>query len=435
MLRALTDLYEAGVGHGEREVKLAVRQARTFAEVPPRLDEQTQKLVALLRQLGAKVEDAAHSQNAELMVGDIAQLVAIQRVAQLPGALNVASQLVSGAMYAGIGSVLDANAGLFTSWLYSAVMDNATCSPCAALDGQQFESWDAIQEVLPDGGPNPDCDGEGRCRCRAVPGDAQTEVPAGTPPELAPPEDPLAGVVPEQDFARVVEEKQLNRHEFYAAAHGFRGPDAVASYRQAVDSELLRLTANAEIRIRVDATGLNGILDAGRWKSQFETQRSGGTLDNRLRASAEQKFFGYPRDLPVEQRPIYGYLEGADEHGYITAYGDIMVRIKNDVRSRSTVSMEDSLGSEFTFEHIPTPLTNPDYRSVMRTTDALAAPTQGTGPFAAVAPATYPEVQIHGGVSVSDIEEVVFDPSNAALYADLQQRLTDAGIRWRVAHF
>lgn len=99
----------------------------------------------------------------------------IDALAQIPGALAVAADLVSGALFQGLGDTFDANAdavdGGGNGWEYSAVMDGATCEECAGRDGEHYDTWEEIagsDGPLPDGGPNPDCDGEDRCRCRAA---------------------------------------------------------------------------------------------------------------------------------------------------------------------------------------------------------------------------------------------------------------------------
>ncbi len=193
MMAALRALYLVGRRHGEREIRdLAGVMVKGGASEKNTLDRLMGQLESLLIDLEQKIHKRlgqltgrliALSDNEErtvephrrleaaLPIGDIAQQAAARQVMRMPGALNVASQLVSDATFSGIGSVYDEAAGLFESFIYSAVMDAGTCDTCAELDGQEFETWDAIQEVLPDGGPNPDCDGEGRCRCRAVPGD------------------------------------------------------------------------------------------------------------------------------------------------------------------------------------------------------------------------------------------------------------------------
>lgn len=111
-------------------------------------------------------------------LGDAATNAIINSLAEIPGALDIASRMVSGAMFQGIGATFDAAApdidaqaggGGGNGWDYTAVMDGATCPTCEAWDGTHFDTWDEIagpDGPLPDGGPNPDCDGDGRCRCR-----------------------------------------------------------------------------------------------------------------------------------------------------------------------------------------------------------------------------------------------------------------------------
>lgn len=182
MVAVLQGLHDAGRKHARREIQALTGKkltSREFAEDD--IAKLTAKLDKHLKALGKKVEAKATALGGGTL-DDAARFAMTQQVAQMPGALNVASQMVSSALYSGVGSVYSEEAGLFGSWQYSAVMDNATCDPCAELDGEEYESWEAIQEVLPDGGPNPECDGEGRCRCRAVPGDVQPEAGGGAAP-------------------------------------------------------------------------------------------------------------------------------------------------------------------------------------------------------------------------------------------------------------
>jgi hypothetical protein len=85
------------------------------------------------------------------------------------GARSIAAGVVSTALFSGMGATFEENAAIVGGFEYSSVLDGGTCDVCASLDGSTYESWDAIQDVLPNGGPNPDCLGGDRCRCRAVP--------------------------------------------------------------------------------------------------------------------------------------------------------------------------------------------------------------------------------------------------------------------------
>lgn len=88
---------------------------------------------------------------------------------KIPGARDAASRLVSGLLFRGIGEVYEHNSDLFPCFIYSAVMDAATCAACRTFDGRRYSSWILGERDLPGGGPNPLCLGDGRCRCRLVP--------------------------------------------------------------------------------------------------------------------------------------------------------------------------------------------------------------------------------------------------------------------------
>lgn len=127
------------------------------------------KLAALEGRLVTEAEDTD--------LGGAAAAAIIDALANIPGALSVAADLVSGAMFQGLGDTFDANSdeidtgGGGNGWDYTAVMDGSTCDECETRDGEHFDTWEEIagsDGPLPDGGPNPDCFGGERCRCRAT---------------------------------------------------------------------------------------------------------------------------------------------------------------------------------------------------------------------------------------------------------------------------
>ena len=144
-------------------------QLRMFdPDLYPLLDFMREKFRGISRRINA-------AGLAQQRIGGDVPIPALARAldAKVPGALDAASYLVSPAFTGGTGDVFRLRAGLFGKWIYTAVMDKATCSVCADLDGRIFHSWNAIAEgphaPLPNGGPNPGCYGGGRCRCRAAP--------------------------------------------------------------------------------------------------------------------------------------------------------------------------------------------------------------------------------------------------------------------------
>jgi hypothetical protein len=151
-----------------RAMGVPVRAAYAVNE-SAKIDQARRRLLALFGKMELRIADETHAAMDADMVG-AALIDAVERA--VPGALDAAGSVISTALYGGFGNVFDDHADLIARWEYSAVMDGATCDACAELDGSTYDSWDAIQEVLPDGGPNPECYGEGRCRCRAVPAEA-----------------------------------------------------------------------------------------------------------------------------------------------------------------------------------------------------------------------------------------------------------------------
>lgn len=181
MAKLVESLYLAGQRFAREEIHrmtgVSFAQMREYATDGPGYAKTLTLLGAQLNEFQTKVSQTALEVDLSAEAGG----KVIARALRIPGALNVASNVVSTGLLSGIGDVYDQAAGLFATFIYSAVMDSGTCDVCAPLDGTVFDSWEAIQAVLPDGGPNPDCEGGPRCRCRAVPGD-EALAPVGPTP-------------------------------------------------------------------------------------------------------------------------------------------------------------------------------------------------------------------------------------------------------------
>jgi hypothetical protein len=235
-------------------------------------------------------------------------------------------------------------------------------------------------------------------------------------------------------------------------------PNKYAVRREALDN-LRPILQRGKVTVRVPKPALNKILTDGRFRTQFETGKSGGLLNTDLRTRVERNLFG---DLtPNQERPIYGYLDAFDtaaDHEILDQYGELRVVLKDEVRDRTTWTGEDSLSrvfdptaGEFVPSSVPSPLNDPHQRSLNTPTPPTDDPasqarnperlrggrmeiqdpegwwgtTEDRGIFSA-----YIETQIHGGVSVSDIAEVIFPSEPSAAF---KARLRKEGIPWRVA--
>lgn len=185
MVSLLNDLYEAGAEAAAREMeKLGIAARRDYVEMNPRVGD----VEARLRSLLGSVTPRVHDEGISLSIGEASRGAIARSVERnVPGGRDIASRLVSGAFARGLGATYEQNRELFPCWHYSAVMDGATCSSCRSLDGTEYPTWEAILSVLPGGGPNPSCFGDGRCRCRPVPCapdvplDVRTPIPEPDP--------------------------------------------------------------------------------------------------------------------------------------------------------------------------------------------------------------------------------------------------------------
>lgn len=152
-----------------------------------------------------------------------------------------------------------------------------------------------------------------------------------------------------------------------------------------------------------------------RFKSQFETGTSQGALSPSLRKRVEKwlfKLFG--RNVKNKQDSvIYGWTTTRQKrmngHNPASWYGDVSCIMKKEVRRRTTITAGDSLGQDY----VPTPLLDPgpewfgntgnDVRRGAAMAKSAGGIKAGTG--------SYYEVQIHGQLSIEDIEEFIYTPA------------------------
>ena len=174
MTDPLIALYQWGRDEAQREIVRGGWTPTRFDTTPANLDEVPDDLRPVILRLDGDLD------RLEVRVGrDLRDVqsappgtvpaMAARALAEVPGALEAASYLVTPAYVAGVDDVYRANEDLFGGWLYSAVLDGGTCAECRSKDGTVYETLDELYEDLPDFGPNPLCAGGSRCRCRGVP--------------------------------------------------------------------------------------------------------------------------------------------------------------------------------------------------------------------------------------------------------------------------
>jgi hypothetical protein len=146
--------------------------------------------------------------------------------------------------------------------------------------------------------------------------------------------------------------------------------------------------------INVTAYALNQIISSGRYKTQFETQESNGALNPYIRAAFESGTMGLHPNMEATKRPVYGTMQTFESivntHS-MSQYGTISLQLNENVRERSTVSYNDSLG--MARDTAPAESTGKELDRMFNTGSS------GTH-------FDYVEAQIHGGVSFSDVKAI-----------------------------
>lgn len=218
---------------------------------------------------------------------------------------------------------------------------------------------------------------------------------------------------------------------------------------------------NARVVINMDKNTIPQLLKDGRFKSQFETGRSGGLLNNNVRAEWEERFFGYSKNLAPKDRPIYGFLADSTDNIFETTvtYGDVSCILKKkNIISRTTFTWDDSLGAK---RLQPTKLSNPTYEAAQYTSyKDINAFGKGKMTLKNInkqleydsTRTLYVESQIHNGVSVDDIDSIlvriktkddIIDREKLRFIYNIEEKrlgstikaLDDSGINWDLVNF
>jgi hypothetical protein len=165
----------------------------------------------------------------------------------------------------------------------------------------------------------------------------------------------------------------------------------------------------------VSNKALRSILASGEFKSYTEADRparAGGTDEGykNSRSVYESVAFGYDNTVETANRPVSGLLTATDPHqDILQAYGNTQVILKPSVLARSTVTLDDSLNGFHQPKTVASFLATPS-KPYTNKTVASDVQVNGKGYYTNRSRGVYnnPEIQIHGGVRVSDIATVVF---------------------------
>jgi hypothetical protein len=245
--------------------------------------------------------------------------------------------------------------------------------------------------------------------------------------------DDAKGRLPRALVERQEQEQRINQGiDYFRTNRDGEVPDA-DEFRKEMADELRRAFSDKRIAVRVTPEGLGKVLADGRFKTQHETKAAGpgGGYAPKRRREAEEEMFGIPETgFDAKKRPVYGYvaMNGVDEPAgdfRLEMYGPIQVVLKDEVRTRTTAMVGDSLND---FDKArPSPINSPEAWS-FNPRSAVSGQVKRDFANPNFRIADYAEAQIHGGVATSDIDEVVFQGAPSAA---LRDSLEKAGVRWR----
>jgi SPP1 gp7 family putative phage head morphogenesis protein len=189
--------------------------------------------------------------------------------------------------------------------------------------------------------------------------------------------------------------------------------------------ELVNDKAN-ELVIRVKEASMENILKDGEFKNQYTTLTSGGTYNPDWRKVVENNLFNIPINAISRNRPIYGYIsnkfvENGSRGFELQKYGNIKVVLKDFVKDRCYFTMGDSMNNSSRI--IPSKLKDIQRYSI-RPEELAFNKWKNLGEFRG-----YPEIQIFGGVKLSDIKYIELPKELKG--SEIAKSISDNGIKIR----
>jgi SPP1 gp7 family putative phage head morphogenesis protein len=346
-----------------------------------------------------------------------------------------------------------------------ASINGEVCDFCKPMNGEIIK-WDEVFSngvLMPPAHPN--------CRCTATlerpqPTKRKEGVPQGK--DLSTPAPKPVGVLqspvpakplplPDEDELDQMPYRLKNANDIKVLDSELKGilrnlgeDDAMRLEDRLISG--FQIQAQKPVRIQVSEQNFKKILADGRMRTLAETKRStaGGTSDTYMRGREiyEAGRMGVPATAKASDRPIYGHL-----HDYLdpndsksaSAYGDMTLVLKNRVKGRTTMTAGDTLNGSLPVVSMSKAAASEleiddlywasNYRVRQELEKGAKAEGQGSPPDPMIVDPTkwnveYWEVQVHGGVSVADIDRIQIGDWNWSRYSLASQKgIIESGIK------
>jgi hypothetical protein len=189
------------------------------------------------------------------------------------------------------------------------------------------------------------------------------------------------------------------------------------------------------VSVFVDEEVVANILDDGKIKNIYELEdfpKGEDYVDHRL--IYENIAFGYDQTFPIENRPVSGTVLPQSQnkeafYKFGENYGSAQIVLKDSVKSRTTYTIGDSLDTL----QKPTPLGG----EFPRTFDLATTAQRGADYYRRTGKPIYEdanwwngiyiEAQVHGAITLKDIEKIIFHSPMSDIPT---QKLDELGIKW-----
>lgn len=186
------------------------------------------------------------------------------------------------------------------------------------------------------------------------------------------------------------------------------------------------LVDGSPVCMRVTNTAMISILQSGKFLNQHEAGTSEGLFDPELRQSVENEAFD-PSWTEPSEFPLYGYMDTtANGLSPNVWYGPIKVAFKDSVKGRTTITYDDSLDGLEGGRVAPSRLDDIKSQSIgLKIPQFL--PELGYG-----LSADYVEAQIHGGLTLNDIDRVYMKKGFSHFNPELLELLDAKGVPYKL---
>lgn len=210
-------------------------------------------------------------------------------------------------------------------------------------------------------------------------------------------------------------------------------PESFKEVEAQIAKDMEELFENSSFNMRFKSRNIDALIDSGRFKNQFETKTSGGTLSAKHRRTASKKLFGTEtKGVPGRALEKYGYLGYKDINlDYLAGddlgqYGDVIVSFdKKKVADRVTYTVCDSLGPAVKNQTIAGDVMHPGFAGIKQenvidlysndiSQDVFK---KSINKINEAFDSRYIELQYHGDLTLDDVEQMAFKtkPSNEVI--------------------